>query len=605
MTTGTEIVDAGWSVLTQRLPSFSEFASTIIVPDGSYSGAPYDPSMHPAQACIAQAVDAGASWIAIAKPVQDGGSLIAFALMLWRVVSRGQTAILAYPTLGAARDAWTKKLAPMLGAIDKLPVRGGGSGGGAASVIQVPGGGSVIIRSAGGRHESQQASATGDILIPDEVDDWPDLRRVKLIEQRISKSPDPLQVFISTVKRDGAGKAGSHILRLWEQGTRTRLEYPCPHCGEFHALIWENVELDKGTMKCPECKHSYGEADRLAMLKSWRRVDGHRSDQFSIKWTALDSPFPIVVDGRRQPVITGLIREFRGAEEAAKDLDHDYMRQFYRDRLCRPYTADQQAADAPVIVPMMQAARSSKSPHSRGEIPEGCAVTTIGADAGKTTSWWLRIAMRQDLTWYIIDWSRKRVDETDTSDDGKREPTEPERIAMFDKVRDRAARIGKADAMGIDVGYTPDLVVKWARANGFRCVRGDYRKDGKKETPFGRKEEDRNRTLPSWAEDRTQDDGSHWLFLKGTVIKTEIAKALAREPNTPTAGHLPRGQLANDWLIKHLTAEKWIQEYGKWEASGRPNHLWDCLVYAWALAVIHLGKPQRTTNRKYGAIKSI
>lgn len=602
--TGTEIVDAGWSVLTKQLPTFAEFAPTIVIPDGSHSGANYDPGTHPAQACITEAIDGGASWVTIAKPVQDGGSLIAFALMLWRVCSRGQTAIMAYPTLGAARDAWTKKLAPMLGAIGKLPKSGGGSGGGAASVIQVPGGGSIIIRSAGGRHESGQASATGDVLIPDEVDDWPDLRRVKLIEQRISKSPDPLQVFISTVKRDGTGKEGSHILRLWEQGTRTRLEYPCPHCGAYHALIWESVELDKGVMRCPECKRAYDDAQRLDMLKKWRRSDGNHSDQFSIKWTALDSPFPIVVNGRRQPVLAGLIAEYRAAEEAARDLDHDYMRQFYRDRLCRPYTADQQAADAPVIVPMMQAARSSKSPHSRGEIPEGCTITTIGADTGKFTSWWLRLAMRPDLSWYIIDWSRKRVDETDTSDDGKREPTGPEQIGMLNKLRDRASRIGRADAMGIDVGYNTDLVVKWARANGFRCVRGDYRKDGKREIPHGRKEEAHNKTLPSWAEDRIQDDGTHWLFLNGTVIKTEIAKALAREPDTPTAGHLPRGQLANDWLIKHLTAETWIQEYGKWEASGRPNHLWDCLVYAWALAMIQLTKP-KPPPRKYGLIGNL
>lgn len=579
---GGPIVVAGWSALTASLPGFREFCRTLTLADGSHRGTNYNPDLHPAQACIADAIEAGASWVTIAKPVQDGGSLIAFALMLWRVCSRSQTAIMAYPTLTAGRDAWTKKLQPMLAAIDRLPKKGGGSGGGAASVINIPGGGSVIIRSAGGRHESGQASSTGDVLIPDEVDDWPDLRRVKLIEQRISKSPDPLQVYISTVKRDGEGREGSHILRLWESGSKTRLEYPCPYCGTFAPLIWENVDRKTATITCtaPGCGVLLTESERLAMLPKWRRVDGRNSDQFSILWTALDSPFPIVVNGRRMPVMRGLVDEYAAAEDHATNGDHAFMRQFHRDRLCRPYIDND--SDVPATIDMVLAARAATNAFPRGVIPPDATVTTVGADTGKKEAWFLSLAMAPDLRWWVVDWS---VRECAT----KRgpEPTPDQQRDMLDAMRERAMRMGRADAMGVDVGYNSDMVAKWAKSAGLKLVRGDYRGIG------GKKEPASLRSLPSWADERRQDDGNLWLFLDGGAIKAEIHKALARPVGTPGSGQIPIGQAASDWLIRHITSEVYDAKKQVWAKRRPDNHLLDCLVYAWALAMIEIAKRAR------------
>jgi len=347
-----ELADLAQEILTGVTLSPSQWAATVTLPDGDKKGQQYSPTIHPAQACVFAAADAGASHLTIVKPVQDGGSLVAFLLMLHRVCALGQTAIMAYPTLTAARDAWTKKLAPILTAIDKMPTSGGGSGGGAASVLQLPGGGSVILRAAGGRHESGQASATGDVLIPDEADDWPDIRRLKLIEQRITKSQDPLVVFISTVKRDGEGKDASHILRIHDEGTRTRLEYPCPYCQKFQTLEWERVNLESAQIACEGCGVLLTERERLAMLPLWRRKDQAKSEQFSIMWTSLDSPFPIVISGKKRPILQGLCDEWKYAERQAELGDHSFARQFYRDRLCRPYRKDlNRDEDGQTIIP--------------------------------------------------------------------------------------------------------------------------------------------------------------------------------------------------------------------------------------------------------------
>jgi phage terminase large subunit GpA-like protein len=98
--------------------------------------------------------------------------------------------------------------------------------------------------------------------------------------------------------------------------------------------------------------------------------------------------------------------------------------------------------------------------------------------------------------------------------------------------------------------------------------------------------------LPSWAERRRQDDNSQWLFLDGAAIKSELHKSLARNPGEPGAGHLPVGQDAGDWLIRHITSEVWDAKHAVWvKKPGRDNHLLDCLVYAWALACIEVTKP--------------
>jgi phage terminase large subunit GpA-like protein len=238
-----------------------------------------------------------------------------------------------------------------------------------------------------------------------------------------------------------------------------------------------------------------------------------------------------------------------------------------------PESADD--SEVPHTVDLEQAARATKSPHVRGEIPTGVSVITCGCDVGKRDGWHLTLGMRSDLSWYVLDWGHR------ITGDPKAEPTPHEQRDMLDALRERIGRIGRCDDIGIDVGFNTDLVTTWARSHGIRLIRGDQR-------PTGKKDGDRNKRLPSWAEDRRQDDGSHWLFVDGGAVKTEIAKALAREPGAPGAGHIPREQLAGDWLIQHLCAEVWDAKRSVWvkRANKRENHLLDCLVYAWALAMI-------------------
>jgi hypothetical protein len=620
----TELLEAGIDALQKSAPNNLDFARTIVLPDGDFKGETLDPTVHPGQHCLFLAADEGASSICVVKPVQDGGSLIAFTLILRRVAALAQTAIIAYPTLTAGRDAWSKKVAPMLAAQGGMvPKTGGGSKGGAASAVIFPNGGSVLMRAAGGRHESGQASATADVLMPDEVDDWPDLRRVKLIEQRITKSSDPLVVFVSTVKRDGDGKDGSNILRIYEQGSQTRIEYPCPHCGAYQVLAWEAVDQEAGTINCAHgCGASFTESDRLGMLKHWRRRDGQKSERFSILWTALDSPFPIVINGKKRPVIQGLIDEWRYAEGQVALGDHSYARQFFRDRFCRQYRADLNEDDqGQTIIPTRNriAALSAASEYAlevdRREkdgdsvhlaaIPKWVEHITVGADVQSGGDrapgriYFLAIGRGKGRS-YLAGWG------TIFAAPIGRQPTEAELHTALDRL-DALMRDWNPAApivsRGVDVGDRQHELVRWTRRHPkWHPVKGTG--------PL--KAVERN-DLPGWIYVRDQEGGWRLRLVETQAATRQIHGELMGGRGIG-AMELPKGIERTGSLAQHFCAtveyapDKWSQR-----ASDRKYHpewqfrhdLLDCAAYARALAYEWENKPVIRQFKKYGELKAL
>jgi len=304
-----------------------------------------------------------------------------------------------------------------------------------------------------------------------------------------------------------------------------------------------------------------------------------KTHKFSIMWTALESPFPMLLDGQRVPVVQGLCREYLAAEASTNAGDHGLMRQFMRDRLCRPYTGDLDD-ERPRHDDMSLAARAHQG-HEYGAVPDEAAVVTVGADIQKRECWWLALGMASDLRWWIIDYGYRSTGREHS------EPTPDDQRAFMDAMHLRLAKIKRIDARGIDAGYNTDLVVPWARKNGWLLVRGDARPGGKREVVPG---------SLSFLDIRRQDDRSQWHFIDANPVKTELAKALARDIGTPGAGHLPRLIAQKEYLVRHLTSERWDEKAGWVKRPGAPNHLFDCLVYAWTLARMRLAKPQQSAR---------
>jgi phage terminase large subunit GpA-like protein len=428
----------------------------------------------------------------------------------------------------------------------------------------------------------------------DEADDAVDAGQIKLAMKRTASYGAAGGGVIATTVNSREGRDLHPALEIYEESTKTRLAHLCQHCHEYVVPDLENFLVERAAIACPACGVVWSEEDRHKARNAGKYRHGNESAEvFGVIYTALDYfwEYPDQATGKTQRLMDMLASDHRAAMAARERGDMSQWNTYLRKQWCRPESQDD--AEVPATNEMAQAARCSKSPHERGQVPTGYGVITVGCDMGKRDAWHITIAMRNDLSWAAIDWGHR------ATNDPKAEPSPVEQRAVLDALHERILRVGKANAIGIDVGYSPDLVIPWARSRGYRMVRGDHRRAS------GRKDEDRNRHLPSWAEDRRQDDGTPWLFLDGGAIKAEIAKSLAREPGEPGAGLLPRGQEAGDWLIRHLCAEVWDSKHGVWvKRPGRDNHLLDCLVYAWALAVINLNGP-KPPPRRYGVIKTI
>lgn len=598
------LADASRELVEPR-KSYREFCNEVIVPDGDLAGQPLNPDRHPAQSCIVAALDGGYRKIVIAKPVQDGGSLILTMPLLRRAVRDGQTVIIAYPTLDSAKDIWTTKIWPILSAFGgQEPRRGGGSRGGAARVVTLPGGGRFVLRQAGGRKESAQASVTGDAIEVDEVDDWPDLHRVELIGARISRAPDPLQLYVSTVKRD----EGSLILLLYsgETATGSHLEYPCMHCGAFQRLSWEFVDLDTSTYTCQECSKPWREPDRLASLEHWKRVDARpHAPAFSLMWTGLESPFPILVEGRRMPVLPGLVAKYQRAMASIRAGDHGPMRSFRRDHLTSTY--EEPAPDGAISNANL-AQQSARSQLHKRLVPSWATSGVLACDVQHDRIYWLLYVHNADKGAYI-DWGYEQYGE-------KGAPNLGACLDLIEALADEGWQQSGAEARfspaarAVDVGDQTDKLLHWLGGKPkWIAVRGagrDLLKAGGEKLPLP----DHVRAIC----EATQPQG--WrrplYHVHGHNCRTAVHAGLLRDPETPNSIALVCGLIKSDMLILHLSGEVWEDpetpgERPFWREVRKRHDLLDCAVYAYGVSVIarHLQQAIAVrSSRRYGVISN-
>jgi predicted RNA-binding Zn-ribbon protein involved in translation (DUF1610 family) len=543
-------------------------------------------------------------WHTIVAPSQRSKTLCGILIpCLHALIERRVNVGWIMPNLDKLGQKWTGDIKPTIEAGDfgrYLPTSGPGSRNGrpAAMVVRDPETHrrmSVFYAMALGKGGSESSTASNPcaFLTIDEADDALNAGQIRLAKKRTAAFGAAGGGVVASTVNERQGRDLHPVLESLEDTTKTRLGHLCPHCGARVIPDLEHFNVERAAIACPSCGVIWSEVDRHAARNAGEYVHANPdAEEFGVTYTAIDYfwEYPDPETGEVELVLEALAKEHKSAWAAKERGDPSPWNTYLRKQWCRPESADD--AEVPQTIDLEQAARASKSPHCRTEKPEGLACITVGADIGKRDGWHLTLGMKPDLSWYALDWGHRMAC------DPKVEPTPEDQRQMLTKLRERIARIGRADAMGVDVGYNTDLVQKWAKANGFACVRGDSR-------PTGRKDDDRNRTLPSWADARKQDDGTTWLFLDGAAIKTEIAKSLARAPGSPGAGHLPQGQEAGDWLIRHLTAESWDAKHGVWvKRPGRDNHLLDCLVYAWALAMIRLTRP-KPPPRKYGIVGTI
>lgn len=295
---------------------------------------------------------------------QRGKSLLGVALVLLRcLVELGQDVVYVLPTLEKLEQNWHGKIRPMIekcGFAEWLPTKGPASKGGkpAVLVLRHPRTGNIQARwyfaSAGsGGKETSTSSVTAQNVVVDEGDDFADEGHLSLPARRARSFGDRFRVWkISTVNHRKS-RDKHPIIDDYNGGTRSRLHYPCQHCGHHQLLEWENVVTEGDTIgfRCinPLCAQMWSEADRKRSLRKWKLV--HHGQTIDPQTGVVSGPRPVT---RRLSLLCWdlefsrssyeqVVGEYRLAVIALEASgDHTLMRQFHYKVLCRDYAADLQ-----------------------------------------------------------------------------------------------------------------------------------------------------------------------------------------------------------------------------------------------------------------------
>ncbi|WP_039660892.1 terminase gpA endonuclease subunit [Pantoea sp. MBLJ3] len=142
------------------------------------------------------------------------------------------------------------------------------------------------------------------LLLLDEVDavesDTEEGNPILIAEQRATTFGEDARIFISSTP---TGKYGA-IHTQYEASDKRKYHVPCPACGHYHELVWDNVKFDKiqqegkwlpnpdsAYIECPECKHRFSDGDRARAVKKGKWVQlNPQSDVAGFHISRLYSP---------------------------------------------------------------------------------------------------------------------------------------------------------------------------------------------------------------------------------------------------------------------------------------------------------------------------
>jgi phage terminase large subunit GpA-like protein len=163
---------------------------------------------------------------------------------------------------------------------------------------------------AGARTASAVASRPVPFIFGDEVDEWPtelegnESNALTLLRERAKLFSWAKLLFFSKPRNALTPEMSEdHKLRnrkkkddgiIWGEylsGTRHKCHIPCPRCGHFHEIVWENVRFqhcrtkdgsawdyakmedgeDGAYLMCPSCQNSFRDEEKTAMILKHRQ----------------------------------------------------------------------------------------------------------------------------------------------------------------------------------------------------------------------------------------------------------------------------------------------------------------------------------------------
>ena len=597
-----------------QLRSLRQFAEQeIVIPDGPFAGRRFRCDRQPYTALWLDALDSGRWNRCVATgPTQSGKTLCCFVIpLLYHLFEIGETVICGLPDMDMAGDKWRESLLPVIARSryrTLLPRRGEGSRGGRVESLQFRNGATLKFMSGGGGDKSR-AGFTSRVVVITETDGLDECGgqsresdKITQLEARTRAYGQRKRVYLECTVSVEQGRTW----REYQQGSRSRILLPCPHCQEWvaperdHLVGWQAAASqlaarEQAHFTCPACAKLWSERERAAANRRARLVHAGQSiegdqvvgpspatETLGFRWSAVHNLF----------VTAGEVGadEWR-AQRAANEEDAEReMRQFV---WCLPALSlkwDQISLAAEEII-----GRANEIP--RGIVPARTQRLTAAIDLGKHWAHWIVVAWQAGATGHIVDYGRHEVASADLG-------VEPALLAMLAEFKQRillgwpvARPDGTRLAPGqvwIDAGYMAPVVYAFCRQAGERFRPSIGRGATQQRAQW------HNRPTQTGSIVKQIGEGFHanWLPTERLLLVEVDAdhwKTWAHERLKTPLGNLGAMTLcqgaASDHLLlaKHLTAEVKTEEFiagkgpvVKWERVQRQNHWLDALYNACA-----------------------
>lgn len=320
------------------------------------------------------------------------------------------------------------------------------------------------VRICGANSEDSLASSTNPLIIMDELSKWEQTRAgdpEELAADRAQAVLDPKILKTSTPLIDTETER-CRITRSFESGTQERYEVPCPQCGHYHELEWENFEpsikedsLDDLYFGCPSCGFPITENYKADIVSKGKwvaekpeRAIYHRS--FKI-WAAY-SPLTTW-----ESIAERWIATKKKGNAKAEQV-------FFNSVLGRSYKNSSQSISWEVLKE-----RAEESGFIRGIIPEGFPILTVGVDVQGDWVEWQARAFGANSQSIVVDFGK--ITPSSVAVEGQEstghisDPLIAAEVSKLVTRRFKTATGGyiQPDLLAIDGGYSTPEVFNWVK----------------------------------------------------------------------------------------------------------------------------------------------
>lgn len=561
-------------------------AAHLIVADGPGAGSRWDAALTPPLMEILQCLSPAhpCNRVSVRKSGQVGFTGAAIVWLGSIIDATPTKTMVVFPTINAVQDFNREKLSPTIEATPRLRAKvrdqKSRSSAGSTALNKRFDGGSLILT--GANSAADLRSKTVKFAFADEIDEWPldldgqgdpmEMLDARQIAYHASGEYKKLEGSTPTIK------GASRIDVAFEAGDQRYFKVPCPHCGHYQRLVFDNLKFEKtfphnAQYACAACGVLIEHHHKRAMVQKGR-------------WEA-EAPGPGRHPSFHIDSLTSLLTTWDKIAEkflSSKD-DPQKLKAFVNLWLGEAW---EERGDSPD----WQRLFVRREEYGRRTIPVGGLLITCAVDVQANGVFFEVVVWGPGKTSWSIDIGFL---EGDTADPGN--PVWQALNEVYERrYQDAYGNVWAVDLMGIDSGFNTGAVYQWVRgkpkAMALKGIPGWYA------PPLGTP----TKQDVAWGGKKLRRGLLLWPV--GTwPLKAELYANLRKEGLRDGAEADPPGYchfaaFHDEGYFRQVTAEhiKEREARGRivreWVAGGA-NHYHDCRIYNMALAE-HLGVGRMT-----------